>query len=92
MTDLTDFERKTLEILQKKGPISYTSGVGFLLLEATAGMEGSYRKQNPSPQGVALFAGRFLGKLRRRGLVGEYKGWHITDAGRKVLSQLSEES
>jgi hypothetical protein len=83
--ELTDFERRTLEILREHGPIRNTSQVGFLLLETTSGGE---RKANPSPQGVALFAGRFLGPLQRRGLAWGCKGWSITEKGRRALLEM----
>lgn len=85
MSALTPFERKTLQVLAKL-PSRETlapSQVGFALQEFC---DSADCKPNPSPQGMALFAGRFLSPLRGRGLVSSYKGWSITPAGRQALA------
>lgn len=81
---LTPYQRKTLEVVRDNGPL-HTSGVGYLLFAD----EQANRKKNPSPQGMALAAGRYLGPLHRLGLVSGYQGWRITDLGRTALEDSS---
>ena len=75
---LTASERKTLAALQEHGAMC-ASAVGHLLWEQSDPLT---RKRNPSPQGLALLAGRFLGRLSKRLLVApQRRGWAITTAG-----------
>lgn len=76
---LTEFERKTLELLSD-GRRWQTSIVGYELFK-----DRPKTRANPSPQGMALAAGRFLGPLMRRGFVHSYNGWHITKEGKEAL-------
>lgn len=85
---LSPFEQKTLVLLQRerdagRGPI-YTSAVGYSLWEQC---DPAVRKKNPSPQGLALFAGRFLGTLSRKRLVSPHNGWSILPKGSEALAQ-----
>ncbi|NHZ94632.1 hypothetical protein [Massilia sp. CCM 8734] len=82
MITLSPYERKTLEILRDKGKINYPSAVGHLLLEA---IPSENRKARPSQQGMALFAGKFLYRLRERGLIESYKGYSISRKGLELL-------
>lgn len=86
MTTLTAFERRALEVLARlePGQTTYPSAVGFALQEHC---DPATRKPNPAPQGMALFAGKFLRVLRKHGLASQYQGWSITAAGRKLLEQ-----
>lgn len=75
-TTLTPFEIKVLKTLRDDGPASHTSAVGYRL----------WPESKKSPQGMALAAGRFLGPLRQRGLVGDdCPGWRITRDGLHAL-------
>lgn len=79
MADLSHFERRALAAVAAGMPIR-SSAVGFILWEAC---DPATRKPNPSPQGMALFAGGFLGPLAKRGLIRPVKeGWAITPDGR----------
>lgn len=84
--DLSDFDIKALEVLAKHeaGGASYPSAVGHVLWE---GCDPATRKRNPSPQGLALFASKFLRHLRQAGLASSYNGWSITTAGRELLAK-----
>ena len=86
MTILTPYERKTLIILRDHGPFGVLSQVGYKLFEE--GGEG--HKPNPSPQGMALAAGRYTGPLRKRGLIYSSGGYSISPAGRALLDELEE--
>jgi len=81
---MNTFERKTLEILKDCGLNArmMPSEVGYRLWEHC---DPETRKKNPSPQGMALFAGRFLSPLRDARLISSYKGWSILPAGIEVL-------
>lgn len=84
MARLTEFERKALEVLRDAGARgARASAVGFVLWEKC---DPETRKKNPSPQGMALFAGRFLGELSQRNLIYPgNEGWAINAAGRAAL-------
>jgi hypothetical protein len=84
---LTAYERKALQVIRDHGPYPYLSGLGYKMFEEEA--EG--RKANPSPQGMALAAGRFVNALEKKRLIyrGE-DGVQILQAGRVVLAQLEE--
>jgi len=84
MTELTPNELATLLILKEKGPFPNPSAVGFLLHEK---IEGD-KKPNPSPQGMALFAGKFLSSLRSKDLADNYRSWRITSEGSAYLEYL----
>lgn len=81
---LTDFDYRTLKILHDKTCASglRPSSVGHLLWQQC---DHATRKSNPSAQGLALFAGGFLGPLQRHGFVDAYKGYSITSKGRAAL-------
>lgn len=82
MADLSQFERRALAAVAAGMPIR-SSAVGFILWEAC---DPATRKPNPSPQGMALFAGGFLGPLAKRGLIMPVRdGWSITLQGRACL-------
>lgn len=81
---LTEYERKTLIILRDNGPFSVLSQVGYKLFENG----GPGHKPNPSPQGMALAAGRFTGPLRSRGLIYSSGGYSISAKGRELLAEL----
>jgi ribosomal protein S19E (S16A) len=81
-TTLTPFERRALEIVRDIGPVRNISAIGFKLFEG----EQDNRKRNPSPQGMALAAGRFMYPLEKKGLIGHGReGRYITPAGLEVL-------
>lgn len=84
-SELTPYERKALEFLgehQTHGKYP-PSVVGYALWEQS---DPETRKRNPSPQGMALFASKFLRTLREAGLASSYKGWSITRAGLDLLA------
>lgn len=79
---LTEFERLTLEILRDSPEPMISSQVGYALFEG----EKENRKKNPTPQGMALAAGRFLGPLSRRGLIHSgLRGWSLSAKGKEAL-------
>lgn len=80
MADLSKFERHALEALRgtdyrKTLP---PSAVGYTVWEKC---DPETRKRNPSPQGLALFASKFLRALANQKLAHQYHGWYITAAG-----------
>ena len=81
---LTPYERKTLAILRDHGPYGALSQLGYKLFEQ--GGEGNH--PNPSPQGMALAAGRYTGPLRKRGLIYSAGGYSISPDGRALLHDL----
>lgn len=86
--ELTPYERNALAFLGKhqahgKYPPSV---VGYALWELS---DPETRKRNPSPQGMALFASKFLRTLREAGLASSYKGWSITGPGLDLLAHES---
>lgn len=85
MISLTTFELHALEVLGQleMGQTTYPSAVGF---ELQTHCDPAMRKQNPSLQGMALFAGKYLRVLREHGLASQYKGWSATCTGRKLLA------
>jgi hypothetical protein len=83
---LTEYERKTLTILRDHGPFSVLSQIGYKLFEEAK--EG--RKPNPSPQGMALAAGRYTSPLKQRGLIYSAGGYSISPKGRELLAELEQ--
>lgn len=83
---LTEYERKALTILRDHGPYRYLSALGFALFEG----EKDGRKRNPSPQGMALAAGRFLNPLLKQGLAFRHNEISITTKGRELLAELDQ--
>lgn len=82
--NLSASERAALVYLDKHGPAPL-SAVGYSILDAVP--PSTDRKARPSPQGVALFAGRFVRALTKRNLAGQAKfGWCITREGRAYLA------
>ena len=82
---LTPYELKALEFLgehQASGKYP-PSIIGFALWKDS---DPATRKRNPSPQGMALFASKFLRTLREAGLASAYKGWSITRSGLDFLA------
>lgn len=85
MPSVSEYERKALELLRDHGPYPYLSGLGYQLFDG----ETDTRKRNPSPQGMALAAGRFTRALEKKGLAGQGSGGRfITARGREVLAAL----
>lgn len=82
---MTPFEWYALEALADTDHMKRAapSSVGYKLWEQSP---TETRKRNPSRQGLALFAGRFLRALHKAGYVSEYNGWCITQAGRDALN------
>lgn len=83
---LTHYERKALTVLRDHGPFGYPSAIGYKLFEGEP--EKGVRKPNPSPQGMALAAGRFLYKLEKRGLIYRHNDIAINAKGRALLAEL----
>ena len=82
--DLTACERAALAYLRVHGPARLSS-IGYHILDVVPGSVD--RKRNPSPQGVALFAGRFVRTLSVRDLAYPDKnGWSISNKGRDHLA------
>ena len=82
---LSEYERKALALLRDHGPYPYLSGLGYALFDG----EKEGRKAHPSPQGIALAAGRFTRALEKRGLSAQDRdGRHITGKGRELLAEL----
>ena len=82
---LSEYERKALVLLRDHGPYPYLSGLGYALFDG----EKDGRKRNPSPQGIALAAGRFTRALEKRELAGQDRdGRYITRKGRELLAEL----
>jgi hypothetical protein len=81
---LTEYERKALAIIRDHGPYRVLSAVGYKLFEG----EKEGRKRNPSPQGMALAAGRFLRPLDKQGLIFRHPEIRISHAGRELLAEL----
>lgn len=85
---LTPYERKALAILRDHGPYKHLSAVGYMLFAE----RGENHKRNPSPQGTALAASRFVKPLCDRKLA-RYDwddGYTIIAAGRELLAELEE--
>ena len=82
--ELSPMELRTLQTLRDKGPFPNPSAVGFILHESIEGP----KKPNPSPQGMALFAGKFLSALRNHGLASSYQSWSINQQGKQHLEFL----
>lgn len=82
--ELTTFERHALMALAEtaRGDGMRPSAVGHVIWEKC---DPETRKRNPSPQGLALFAGKFLHRLCEAKLVTSYNGYTITAAGRAAL-------
>jgi len=82
---LSEYERKALELLRDNGPYPYLSGLGYALFAG----EKEGRKRHPSPQGIALAAGRFTRALEKRELAAQdLDGRYITRKGRELLAEL----
>ena len=84
MTTLTKTERLVLEHLKSLGPTAttYPAALGHVIWEAA---DPNTRKRNPSPQGLALLAGRYTSRLEKKKWVSLYKGIKITASGRRIL-------
>jgi hypothetical protein len=81
--ELSEYELKALIIVRDFEPVPNLSAVGFKLFEG----ESDTRKRNPSPQGMALAAGRFIHKLEKHGLVGHSReGRYCTIKGKAFLT------
>ena len=86
---LTTFEAHALTALQGTGYRNELppSAVGQMLWERS---DPKTRKRYPSPQGLALFASKFLRGLRQAGLARQNDGWYITQEGREALVTQSD--
>lgn len=88
MTDvnLTPYERKALTVLRDHGPYRNLSAIGYMLFTDRT----ENHKRNPSPQGTALAASRFVKPLCDRKLArwDWDDGYMIVDAGRELLTAL----
>lgn len=83
---LTEYERKALTILRDHGPYRNLSAIGYMLFTERT----ENHKRNPSPQGTALAASRFVKPLCDRNLArwDLDEGYMIVLAGRKLLAEL----
>lgn len=88
MNTLTDFEHRTLQTLADTGWDRRLppSAIGYMLWEQC---DPATRKRNPSPQGLALFASKFLRVLAKRSYAHQHDGWYITGQGRAALKERS---
>jgi len=87
---LTTFEAHALTALQGTGYRNEMppSAVGQMLWERS---DPETRKRRPSPQGLALFASKFLRGLKQAGLARQNDGWYITHEGREALVTQSDD-
>lgn len=90
-TPLSVFEHHALEALKNT---SYSrclspSSVGQTLWHRC---DPKTRKSHPSPQGLALFAAKYLRGLAAAGLAHQHDGWYITAAGSAELRNQTRES
>lgn len=81
----TPFELHALHELRDTGygKASRPSAIGYMLWQKS---DPETRKRNPSPQGLALFGGKFLRGLVSAGLAGWHDGYYITQKGRELLA------
>lgn len=83
---LTPYERKALAVIRDHGPYRNLSAIGYMIFTERT----DNHKRNPSPQGTALAASRFVKPLCSRQLVRDDwdHGYTITTAGRELLAEL----
>lgn len=84
--NLTESEVAALKYLSTVDNAALST-IGFAIRDRVT--QHGQRKASPAPQGVALFASRFVRRLTKRGFVTHcVRGHKITPAGRNYLKGL----